>query len=63
MVSLEALEGLKMDGKDLKPLMTIISNQMHLKELENLKLRVSKEYELKLKDQEKIHYERLQLTK
>ena len=36
---------------------------MHQKELENLKLRISKEYELKLKDLERIHYERLQLTK
>jgi hypothetical protein len=33
------------------------------KELENVKLRLTKDYELKLKEMEKIHYERMTLTK
>ena len=36
---------------------------MHQKELDNLRLSLTKDYELKLKDLERVHYERLQLTK
>jgi SMC interacting uncharacterized protein involved in chromosome segregation len=36
---------------------------LHQKELENLRLKMSKEYELKIKDLEKLHYERMQMTK
>ena len=43
--------------------MAILSNQLHEKDLDNLKLRLTKEYELKIKDLEKIHYERMQVTK
>ena len=36
---------------------------MKEKDVENLKLRLKNEYELKMKELERIHYERLQLTK
>ena len=48
---------------DQKQVMNIIGNQMHQKDLENLRLKISKEYELKIKDIEKVHYERMQVTR
>ena len=48
-----------LNPQDAKNLMAILSNQLHEKDLDNLKLRLTKEYELKIKDLEKIHYERM----
>lgn len=55
--------GFKLGEGDLKQVMQYINNQVHERELENLKLRVTKEYEIKIKDLEKLHYERMQITK
>lgn len=39
------------------------NSQVQKMELENLRLKLTKEYELKIKDLEKLHYERMILTK
>ncbi len=36
---------------------------MHQKDLENLRLKLTKDYELKIKEIEKVHYERMQVTR
>lgn len=41
----------------------MLGNQINSKDVENVRLRVTKEYELKIKEIEKLHYERMQLTK
>ena len=65
MNSLGGIEGGSgaLNGLEMKKLMSIIGNQIKDKDLENLKLKLSKDYELKLKDMEKLHYERMTLTK
>lgn len=51
------------NNKEAKSMMQYMGGQLHSKDLENLKLRLTKEYEIKIKDLEKIHYERMQLMK
>lgn len=51
------------DGKDLKRVMALLGNHLKDKDIENIKLKLSKDFELKLKDMEKINYERLMNTK
>lgn len=40
-----------------------ITSKVKEKDLENLKLKLTKEYELRIKDMEKNHLEKLMLTK
>ena len=47
-----------MDSKELKRFLQLLGSQIKEKEIENIKLKISKEYELKMKDLEKVHYER-----
>jgi hypothetical protein len=47
------------DAKDVKKVMALIGTTLKDKEIENIKLKLTKEFELKLKDMEKNHYERL----
>lgn len=48
-----------MNAADMKQMMSLINSQIHQKEVENVKLRLTKEYEIKIKDIEKLHYERM----
>lgn len=48
---------------DFKQVMQMINGSIMSKEVENVKLRLTKEYEIKIKELEKLHYERMQLTK
>lgn len=50
-------------SSDWQQLMSLLNQTLSDREIENIKLKVSKDYELKMKDLEKIHYERLQMTK
>lgn len=61
--SLEGNNGSSIAGPDLKKLIQMMGGQLKDKDLENIKLKLTKDYELKLKDMEKLHYERMTLTK
>ncbi|CDW74480.1 guanylate-binding n-terminal domain containing protein [Stylonychia lemnae] len=52
-----------LDQSDVKGILKLLGQQLQTKEFEIQRLKLTKEYELKMKDLEKIHYERLQLTK
>ena len=47
----------------MKKFLSFIGTTIKEKDIENIKLKISKDFELKIKDLEKLHYERLQLTK
>jgi hypothetical protein len=55
--------GMGLDGNDLKRVMALMGSHLKDKEVDNIKLKLSKEYELKCKDMEKLHFERLTITK
>eukprot|EP00347_Sterkiella_histriomuscorum_P006351 403353091 len=59
---IEGLSG-SVDSQDIKGILKMLGSQLHQKELETQRLKLSKDYELKIKDIEKLHYERLQMTK
>ena len=48
---------------DMNQVLSYLSSNLHQKDIENLRLKLTKDYELKIKDLEKLHYERMQLTK
>lgn len=52
-----------LDGKDIKKVMALIGTTLKEKEIDNIKLRLTKDFELKLKDMDRLHFERLQITK
>ena len=60
---LQELSGASLDAGDVKSVFKLLGQQLQQKELETQRLRLTKEYELKMKDMEKLHYERIQLTK
>ena len=47
----------------MNKVMSLLGNHLKEKEIENIKIKLSKDYELKIKDMEKIHFERLTMTK
>lgn len=43
--------------------MSLLGNHLKEKEIENIKIKLSKDFELKIKEMEKVHFERLTVTK
>ena len=43
----------------MNQVLSYLSSHLHQKDLENLRLKLTKDYELKIKDLEKLHYERM----
>jgi hypothetical protein len=48
---------------NLKTILKTLSKEIQDRDVENMKLRLSKEFELKIKDMEKDHSERIHTTK
>ena len=51
------------DPNDVANALSSLNQQLHQKEIENVRLRLTKEYELKIKEMERVHSERMLTTK
>ena len=50
-------------GQSVNKLIQILANSNQQKDIEFAKLKLTKDFELKMKDLEKLHYERMQIQK
>ena len=50
-------------GKDIGKIIHLLANSNAHKDIEFAKLKLTKDFELKIKDLEKLHYERMHMTK